>query len=91
MNGLTGRKIQQIYEDVAPEDIRYDARSLVEYACFRYLSRGSSIIRGSLNVSYYHPSPHTALSHRLFLKDLFSLLADHVLWIDGLTDKFMTV
>lgn len=48
MNGLTGRKIQQIYEDVAPEDIRYDARSLVEYACFRYLSRGSSIIRGSL-------------------------------------------
>ncbi|KMZ64558.1 hypothetical protein ZOSMA_35G00130 [Zostera marina] len=48
MNGLTGRKIQQIYEDVAPEHIRYDARSLVEYACFRYLSKDRSIIRASL-------------------------------------------
>ncbi|KAG1328003.1 hypothetical protein COCNU_01G019370 [Cocos nucifera] len=42
MNGLTGRKMQKIFEALAPEHVRYDARSLVEYCCFRYLSRESS-------------------------------------------------
>ncbi|URD77731.1 hypothetical protein MUK42_18588 [Musa troglodytarum] len=48
MNGLTGRKMQKIFEALAPETIRTDARSLVEYCCFRYLSRDSSDIHPSL-------------------------------------------
>ncbi|XP_039120013.1 uncharacterized protein LOC120256383 [Dioscorea cayenensis subsp. rotundata] len=42
MNGLTGRKMQRIFEALAPEHAQFDARSLVEYCCFRYLSRDSS-------------------------------------------------
>ncbi|KAG6491431.1 hypothetical protein ZIOFF_052774 [Zingiber officinale] len=42
MNGLTGWKMQKIFESLAPEAIRNDVRSLVEYCCFRYLSRDSS-------------------------------------------------
>ncbi|PKA58351.1 hypothetical protein AXF42_Ash013857 [Apostasia shenzhenica] len=41
MNGLTGRKMQKIFRMLAPDSIRNDARSLVEYCCFRYLSRDS--------------------------------------------------
>ncbi|KAJ0972007.1 hypothetical protein J5N97_019966 [Dioscorea zingiberensis] len=41
LNGLTGRKVQRIFEALAPEHVRYDARSMVEYCCFRYLSRDS--------------------------------------------------
>lgn len=48
MNGLTGRKMQKIFEALAPEHVRYDARSLVEYCCFRYLSRESSDFHPSL-------------------------------------------
>lgn len=42
MSGLTGRKMQRIFKALAPEGIQDDARSLVEYCCFRYLSRDSS-------------------------------------------------
>ncbi|KAI0526752.1 hypothetical protein KFK09_002343 [Dendrobium nobile] len=42
MSGLTGRKMQRIFKALAPQGIQNDARSLVEYCCFRYLSRDSS-------------------------------------------------
>ncbi|KAG0496392.1 hypothetical protein HPP92_001083 [Vanilla planifolia] len=42
MNGLTGRKMQRIFRALAPEGVRDDARSLLEYSCFRYLSRDTS-------------------------------------------------
>ncbi|KAF8717131.1 hypothetical protein HU200_026246 [Digitaria exilis] len=41
-NGLTGRQVQRIFEALAPEHLHNDARSLVEYSCFRYLSRDDS-------------------------------------------------
>ncbi|OEL37948.1 hypothetical protein BAE44_0001035 [Dichanthelium oligosanthes] len=42
LNGLTGRQVQRIFETLAPKHLHYDARSLVEYSCFRYLSRDNS-------------------------------------------------
>ncbi|KAH0468934.1 hypothetical protein IEQ34_002166 [Dendrobium chrysotoxum] len=42
MSGLTGRKMQRIFKALAPQGIQDDARSLIEYCCFRYLSRDSS-------------------------------------------------
>ncbi|WOL03540.1 hypothetical protein Cni_G12260 [Canna indica] len=42
MNGLTGQKMQKIFKALAPEGIQNSARSLVEYCCFRYLSRDNS-------------------------------------------------
>ncbi|KAG9444020.1 hypothetical protein H6P81_015360 [Aristolochia fimbriata] len=48
LNGLTGRKMQKIFEALAPETVRIDARNLVEYCCFRYLSRDSSDIHPNL-------------------------------------------
>ncbi|XP_038987907.1 uncharacterized protein LOC120112473 isoform X1 [Phoenix dactylifera] len=48
MIGLTGRKMQKIFEALAPEHVQYDGRSLVEYCCFRYLSRESSDFHPSL-------------------------------------------
>lgn len=42
MNGLTGRKMQKIYEALVPESVYSDARNLVEYCCFRFLSRDGS-------------------------------------------------
>ncbi|XP_068658534.1 uncharacterized protein [Aristolochia californica] len=48
LNGLTGRKMQKIFEALAPETVRSDAQNLVEYCCFRYLSRDSSDIHPSL-------------------------------------------
>lgn len=44
LNGLTGRKMQKIFESLIPNPASYDACNLVEYCCFRFLSRdGSSI------------------------------------------------
>ncbi|KAK1299853.1 hypothetical protein QJS10_CPB13g01223 [Acorus calamus] len=40
--------MQKIFEAVAPESVRNDARSLVEYCCFRFLSRDSSGIHPCL-------------------------------------------
>lgn len=48
MNGLTGRKMQKIFRALSPEHVQNDARSLVEYCCFRYLSRDSSDFHPSL-------------------------------------------
>lgn len=42
LNGLTGRQVQRIFEALAPKHLHNDARSLVEYSCFRYLSRDNS-------------------------------------------------
>lgn len=44
LNGLTGRKMQKIFETLIPDPASYDVCDLVEYCCFRFLSRdGSSI------------------------------------------------
>ncbi|XP_042498201.1 uncharacterized protein LOC122076755 isoform X2 [Macadamia integrifolia] len=48
MNGLSGKKMQRIFEALAPESVCYDARNLVEYCCFRFLSRDSSDIHPCL-------------------------------------------
>ncbi|XP_062207584.1 uncharacterized protein LOC133909256 [Phragmites australis] len=48
LNGLTGRKVQRIFKSLAPERLHNDARSLVEYSCFRYLSRDNSDFHPSL-------------------------------------------
>eukprot|EP00268_Persea_americana_P045420 TRINITY_DN4629_c0_g1_i1.p1 TRINITY_DN4629_c0_g1~~TRINITY_DN4629_c0_g1_i1.p1 ORF type:complete len:822 (+),score=146.45 TRINITY_DN4629_c0_g1_i1:338-2803(+) len=48
MNGLTAKKMQKIFESLAPETIRSDARNFVEYCCFRYLSRDNSGVHPSL-------------------------------------------
>ncbi|KAK9989931.1 hypothetical protein SO802_030170 [Lithocarpus litseifolius] len=48
MNGLTGQKMQKIFKALVPESVYNDARNLVEYCCFRFLSRDSSDILPSL-------------------------------------------
>ncbi|KAG7011441.1 hypothetical protein SDJN02_26347 [Cucurbita argyrosperma subsp. argyrosperma] len=49
MNGLTGQKMQRIFKALVPESVYNDARSLVEYCCFRFLSRDSSNLHPSLS------------------------------------------
>ncbi|XP_020220534.1 uncharacterized protein LOC109803395 isoform X3 [Cajanus cajan] len=48
MNGLTGKKMQKIFEALVPQSVHNDARNLVEYCCFRFLSRDGSDIHPSL-------------------------------------------
>ncbi|KAL6840253.1 hypothetical protein ACP4OV_030063 [Aristida adscensionis] len=48
LNGLTGREVQRIFQALAPERVQNDARSLVEYSCFRFLSRDNSDFHPSL-------------------------------------------
>ncbi|KAI3805125.1 hypothetical protein L1987_27198 [Smallanthus sonchifolius] len=48
MNGLTGKKMQRIFKALVPAHVSNDARNLVEYCCFRFLSRDSSDIHPSL-------------------------------------------
>ncbi|XP_076959714.1 uncharacterized protein LOC143635874 isoform X1 [Bidens hawaiensis] len=48
MNGLTGKKMQRIFKALVPAHVSNDARNLVEYCCFRFLSRDSSEIHPSL-------------------------------------------
>lgn len=48
MNGLTGKKMQKIFEALVPESVYTNARNLVEYCCFRFLSRDGSDIHPSL-------------------------------------------
>ncbi|XP_059653426.1 uncharacterized protein LOC132300399 isoform X2 [Cornus florida] len=48
MNGLTGQKMQKIFKALVPEFVYNDARNLVEYCCFRFLSRDSSEIHPCL-------------------------------------------
>ncbi|ESQ28076.1 hypothetical protein EUTSA_v10018126mg [Eutrema salsugineum] len=42
MNGLTGKKMQDIFQTLVPPATSNNARYLVEYCCFRFLSRDSS-------------------------------------------------
>ncbi|XVE48685.1 hypothetical protein DITRI_Ditri01bG0022200 [Diplodiscus trichospermus] len=42
MNGLTGQKMQKIFKALVPKPAYDDARNLVEYCCFRFLSRDAS-------------------------------------------------
>ncbi|KAK4339939.1 hypothetical protein RND71_041401 [Anisodus tanguticus] len=44
MNGLTGQKMQKIFKALGPESVHSDARNLVEYCCFRFLSKDTSIL-----------------------------------------------
>ncbi|KAG6709767.1 hypothetical protein I3842_06G148800 [Carya illinoinensis] len=48
MNGLTGEKMQKIFRALVPESLYNDARNLVEYCCFRFLSRDNSDLHPSL-------------------------------------------
>ncbi|CAL5377825.1 unnamed protein product [Camellia sinensis] len=48
MNGLTGLKMQKIFKALVPEAVYNDARNLVEYCCFRFLSRDGSEIHPCL-------------------------------------------
>ncbi|XP_015893663.2 uncharacterized protein LOC107427789 isoform X2 [Ziziphus jujuba] len=48
MNGLTGQKMMKIFKALVSESVYKDARNLVEYCCFRFLSRDSSDVHPSL-------------------------------------------
>ncbi|GFP87118.1 hypothetical protein PHJA_000855500 [Phtheirospermum japonicum] len=48
MNGLTGQKMKKIFEALVSESVYNDPRNLVEYCCFRYLSRNSVNVHPSL-------------------------------------------
>ncbi|KAJ0241135.1 Uncharacterized protein HA466_0215900 [Hirschfeldia incana] len=48
INGLTGKKMQDIFETLVPPATSTNARYLVEYCCFRFLSRDSSEFHPSL-------------------------------------------
>ncbi|XP_004485508.1 uncharacterized protein [Cicer arietinum] len=48
MNGLTGKKMKNIFETLVPLTVYSDARNLVEYSCFRFLSRDGSDVHPSL-------------------------------------------
>ncbi|KAL9682607.1 hypothetical protein QQ045_014409 [Rhodiola kirilowii] len=48
MNGMTGQKMQQIFKTLVPESVHGDARNLVEYCCFRFLSKDNSDVHPSL-------------------------------------------
>lgn len=48
MNGLTGQKMQKIFKALVPRPVYDDARNLVEYCCFRFLSRDASDLHPSL-------------------------------------------
>ena len=52
MNGSTGKKMQKIFRGLVPESVYNDARNLVEYCCFRFLSRDGSEIHPCLKVCY---------------------------------------
>ncbi|KAE8672900.1 Plastid-lipid associated protein PAP / fibrillin family protein isoform 1 [Hibiscus syriacus] len=42
MNGLSGKRMQKIFKALIPKPEYDDARNLVEYCCFRFLSRDAS-------------------------------------------------
>ncbi|KAF6139502.1 hypothetical protein GIB67_005139 [Kingdonia uniflora] len=65
MNGLTGRKMQKIYEALVPQSLHTDARNLVEYCCFRFLSRDSSDV-------------HPCLKRKLIGEEAFARIASSV-------------
>lgn len=50
MNGLTGQKMQKIFKALVPESVYNDPRNLVEYCCFRFLSRNNAEVHPGLKV-----------------------------------------
>ncbi|KAL9244329.1 hypothetical protein vseg_018116 [Gypsophila vaccaria] len=48
MNGLTGQQMQKVFQTLVPQSVYKDVRNLVEYCCFRYLSRDYSDIHPCL-------------------------------------------
>lgn len=48
MNGLTGQKMQKIFGALVSKSVSSKARNLVEYCCFRFLSRDNSDIHPCL-------------------------------------------
>lgn len=48
MNGLTGQKMQKIFKALVPESVYNDPRNLVEYCCFRFLSRNGAELHPGL-------------------------------------------
>nr|XP_043624074.1 uncharacterized protein LOC122595713 [Erigeron canadensis] len=48
MNGLTGKKMQMIYKALVPANVSYSTRNLVEYCCFKFLTRDISEIHPCL-------------------------------------------
>ncbi|KAE8716922.1 Plastid-lipid associated protein PAP / fibrillin family protein isoform 1 [Hibiscus syriacus] len=42
MNGLSGKRMQKIFKAIIPKPEYDDARNMVEYCCFRFLSRDAS-------------------------------------------------
>uniref|UniRef100_A0A7N0RFT4 Uncharacterized protein n=2 Tax=Kalanchoe fedtschenkoi TaxID=63787 RepID=A0A7N0RFT4_KALFE len=48
MNGMTGQQMQQIFKALVTESMHGDARNLVEYCCFRFLSRDNSEVHPCL-------------------------------------------
>lgn len=48
MNGSTGKKMQKIFRGLVTESVYNDARNLIEYCCFRFLSRDGSEIHPCL-------------------------------------------
>ncbi|MBA0557171.1 hypothetical protein Golob_027219, partial [Gossypium lobatum] len=71
MNGLSGKKMQKIFRTLIPKTEYDDARNLVEYCCFRFLSRDSSDL-------------HPCLKERAFQRLMFiTMLA----WENPYRDK----
>ncbi|XP_010272866.1 PREDICTED: uncharacterized protein LOC104608533 isoform X2 [Nelumbo nucifera] len=82
MNGMTGKIMQKIFEELVPESVRNDARNLVEYCCFRFLSRDSSDIHPCLKMklvreeAFVRIAPAVAgLADRLTVYSLYKALA----------------
>ncbi|KAL8553654.1 hypothetical protein ACS0TY_002094 [Phlomoides rotata] len=48
MNGLTGQKMQKIFKALVPESVYNDPRNLVEYCCFRFLSKNNAEVHPGL-------------------------------------------
>ncbi|PPD89343.1 hypothetical protein GOBAR_AA04212 [Gossypium barbadense] len=71
MNGLSGKKMQKIFRTLIPKTEYDDARNLVEYCCFRFLSRDASDL-------------HPCLKERAFQRLMFiTMLA----WENPYRDK----
>ncbi|KAL3843707.1 hypothetical protein ACJIZ3_001110 [Penstemon smallii] len=48
MNGLTGKKMQKIFKALVSESVYNNPRNLVEYCCFRFLSRNNAEVHPNL-------------------------------------------
>lgn len=85
MNGLTGKKMKNIFETLVPLTVYSDARNLVEYSCFRFLSRDGSDVHPSLQVY------NDVLSTKSNLLDFFVLLFQLVIQNIVILNKLYSV